>query len=134
VAATPLVQTEDGERLEPKPSSFKEKRDLQPAKHEDLASLRVDAVFPMECDLPPGLYRTLFTYRDAPLLKDAVLVVNADAAFLLTGTPVDAALRGQADVYSFFDDAEEDRDEDDEDDDGRISFDMLCPPDPDRNP
>ena len=119
-----LVQTEDGEPLPPKPSSFKAKRPLQPAALADLARLRVDAVYPVACGLPPGLYRTEFTYRDAPVLKSAVLNVTPDGAFLLTGFYVETPLQGPADVYAFFDE-DEDVEPDDDGDDGEISFMMF---------
>ncbi|HEX2093742.1 MAG TPA: hypothetical protein VHG28_15170 [Longimicrobiaceae bacterium] len=117
----PLVQTEDGEPLPQRLSSFKEKRTLRPAGLADVARLRVDAVFPVACDLPPGFYCTEFTYRDAPVLKAAVLNVTSDGAFLLTGAFIETPLQGQADVYSFFD---EDEDPDDEDPE-EISFEMF---------
>lgn len=119
----PQVQTEHGEILPDKPSSFKEKRALRVADVADLARLRVDAVFPVRCDLPPGLYCTEFTYRDAPVLKDAVLNVTPEGAFLLTGTFVDAEFQGKGDVYRFFDDDEEEIEE--EEDEGEISFAMF---------
>jgi len=118
-----LVRTEDGEPLPQKPSSFKEKRTLRPAGLADLARLRVDAVFPVGCDLPPGLYCTQFAYRDAHLVKEAVLNVTSAGAFLLTGAFVEMPMQGRDDVYSFFD--EEEDPEPDEGDGDEISFEMF---------
>jgi hypothetical protein len=118
----PLVQTEDGEPLPQQLSSFKQTRTLRPAGLADLARLRVDAVFPAACGLPPGFYCTEFTYRDAPVLKAAVLNVTSGGAFLLTGVFIDAPLQGKDDVYSFFEG--DDPEEDDRDGD-EISFEMF---------
>lgn len=123
LAAPPLAQTEEGEPLEPKPSSFKVKRALQPVGVGALVRLRVDAVFPAECGLPPGLYSTEFAYRDAPVLKTAVLNVTPHGAFLLTGVPVETPLQGKTDIYSFFDEPEDEVDDDGDDED--ISFEMF---------
>lgn len=123
LAAPPLAQTEEGEPLEPKPSSFKVKRALQPVGVGALVRLRVDAVFPAECDLPPGLYSTEFAYRDAPILKTAVLNVTPHGAFLLTGILVETPLQGKTDIYSFFDEPEDEADDDGDDED--ISFEMF---------
>jgi hypothetical protein len=106
------VQTEDGQRLPPLPSSFKEARPL-----------RVDTIYAVACDLPPGLYQTEFAYRDAPVLKAAVLNVTPEGAFLLAGCLVETPLQAKGDVYSFFD--EGDDPEDDAGDDDEISFEMF---------
>lgn len=124
LTAPVLVQTEDGEPLPQKPSSFKEKRALRPGTLADLARLRVDAVFPVRCDLPPGFYCTEFAYRDAHVLKEAVLNVTSEGAFLLTGTSVETPMQGRADVYCFFDQEDEDPDQDEGDSD-EISFEMF---------
>lgn len=123
LAEPALVQSEDGETLDPKPSSFKEKRPLHEAGVGDLAALRVDSIIPVQCDLPPGLYRTEFTYRDAPVLKTAVLTVTAEGSFLLVGTPVETPLQGKTDVYSFFDAGDDEPDDDEAEDE--ISFVMF---------
>jgi hypothetical protein len=126
LAIPPLVRTDDGAKLDLKPSSFKERRQLQPAAISDLAALKVEAVFPVRCDLQPGLYSTEFAYHGAHILKYAVLIVDEDAAFLLTGIRVDAPLQGPSDVYSFFEEEEpEDEGDGEEDDDGGLSFQMF---------
>lgn len=124
LAEPPIVQTQDGEVLEPKPSSFKEKRVLECALLSQLAKLRVESIIPAECEgLPPGVYKTEFAYRDAPLLKDAFLNVTPDGAFLLVGNSMETPLQGKADVYSFFDSDETEDDIDGEDED--LSFEMF---------
>ena len=118
----PLTITDDGEELAVKPSSFREKRELEPAGLEALARLRVDAVMPVECTLPVGFYSTRYTYHDGPVLKEAVLNVTPSGAFLLTGTAVEVPLQDRAQVYDFF---EPDACEAKPDDDDEISFQMF---------
>ena len=116
------VQAEDGQRLPPLASSFRETRPLRPAEIADLAGLRVDTVYAVVCDLPPGLYRTEFAYRDSPVLKTAVLNVTPEGAFLLAGCLVETPLQAKGDVYSFFDEGD---DPDEDGDDEEISFEMF---------
>lgn len=118
----PQVHTEDGQPLPLLPSSFKGTRPLRPAGIAELAALRVDTIYAVACDLRPGLYQTEFAYRDAAVLKAAVLNVTPEGAFLLAGTWVETPLQGKGDVYSFFD---EDEYPDEEQDDDEISFDMY---------
>lgn len=125
LATAPLTQTEEGELLDLKPSSYRVTRELTPAGIEVLARLRVDAVIPVKCEITPGFYTTEYSYHDAPQLKTAVLNVTADGAFLLTGTPVEAPLQGKNDVYNFFDDPESERDDSDEDGLDDLTFDMF---------
>lgn len=123
----PITETPDGEVLPTRVSSFKEKRDIRPAQIEDLARLRVTAIMPATCDsLPAGIYSTKFTYRDAPVLKDAILNITSDAAFLLVGTSIESPFQGTADVYNFFDGDGADDTEDDGDTEAEdLSFAMF---------
>jgi hypothetical protein len=118
----PITISDDGEELDIKPSSFREKRELEPAGLEALARLRVDAVMPVECTLAVGFYTTKYTYHDGPVLKDAVLNVTPAGAFLLTGTAVEVPLQDRAQVYDFF---EPDGRDAKPDDDDEISFEMF---------
>lgn len=116
----PVACDENGSPLPMHASSFKEARILTPAKWEELASFRAVKVMPAKCELPAGLYKTSFCYRDSVNLEDAFLVVRQDGAFLLAGETRLAPMQSKEEVYSFFE-----TDEQDSDDSEGLGFESL---------
>lgn len=118
-----MVHERDGQPAEPRPSSFKEARELALAEPGDEERLLVSAVYPVAPppDLAPGLYRTTFNYTAAVEANGALLRVAppGSPSFLLVGTFTDFLPVGQTVARDLFDAAAE---EDAEDDDTGFSF------------
>lgn len=111
LAESTVPSDENGVPLPIQTSSFKETRDITPAKWSDLAGFRALSVMPASCGLPAGVYRTKFTYRDSANLQDAFLIVKETEAFLLSGEIRETPLKGLAETYNFFESEEEESDD-----------------------
>jgi len=97
---------EDRSPLPILPSSYKTTRLLEDASPLDLINLKVRGVIPVECSLPMGLYKTLYSYWDSPILETAILNITPTHAFLLIGDPTDAPFLQKEETYSFFEEEE----------------------------
>lgn len=103
----------DGKPAEMYPSSFDCENPLEILPITALAGFNVIDIYPIEeIDLPPGLYRTQFSYRKNYFLKDAFLLVKSDETFLLTGEMKKTAFVGLTITYDFFDTNDEIESED----------------------
>lgn len=108
----PETCDESGAPLEIHTTSFKTTRAATPAQWTDLATFKTKSVMPAKCELPPGLYKTQFCYRDTTDIQDAFLIIKPEGeAFLLTGELANVPFRGKEETYDFFDVTETEEDE-----------------------
>lgn len=122
ISEKPNQCDENGNILATNITSFKEARPIAVAQWHELAAFKTETVMPAKSNLPPGLYRTQFCYRDSVTLHDAFLVVREDAGFLLTGELRTVPAAGREETYEFFDDGSSDDETEDEDE---MGFDSL---------
>ena len=112
-----------GEPVEPRASSFKEKRKLEPAEWVELEQFSVSAVYPVVVPegLSAGLYRSEFNYNSSVEVHSCLVLVKADhKGFLLVGSKLEFESLGKAISLDIFDAAESETE-----DDSEISFDMF---------
>jgi hypothetical protein len=113
--------TEEGAKAPVHQSSFTQARTLTPCGPEAMIGFKTKSFMAATCDLPPGFYKSTYTFRDSHELADAFLIVKADKeAFLLTGESTNIPMRGKEDPYDFFDNEENPEEGDEE-----ISFEMF---------
>lgn len=108
----------DGEKVEAKPASFKEARELEKVSLDALNEFAVEAVYPIESetDLAAGLYATTFNYTQSVEPKDCLILVEEEnQSYLLTGRRLEFSNVGKAVIYNLFDEGEEAEEEEDAD-------------------
>lgn len=112
-----------GEPVEPRQSSFKEPREVEPVGLDELQHFAVSMVYPLsEVDLEPGIYRTEFNYTASVETHPCLILVRATGpSFLLVGAPLEFTPLGKAVSYDLFDTEAEEA----EDDSGDFGFDMF---------
>lgn len=109
----PVVQQQEGQPVELKPSSFDVELPLEPVSMARLAEFQVSDVYPLAGEgLAAGLYRTEFNFRKSPQAKDALLLVRGAEAFLLVGVARRSTFLELSVAYDFFDAAAEAEDAD----------------------
>lgn len=111
----------DDQAAELKASSFDVQTPLQPVPMTELAAFQVSDVYPLIGDgLATGLYRGEFAYRKSYQLKDALVLVREDGAFLLVGAGKRSTFLELSVAYDFFDAEGETDDDGDE-----LDFSMI---------
>jgi hypothetical protein len=116
-----IVTELDGQVVPVQPSSFDQEAPLEEAPLKTLVGFNVQDVYPLEqMPLPPGLYRTQFSYRKACFFKEAFILVREADAFLLVGRMKNTTFVGLNVAYEFFD-AESDSAEESEE----LDFSMV---------
>lgn len=99
-----IVTEVDGKAVTSQPSSFDQESELVPVPLQALIAFNVSDVYPFEeIELPPGLYRTTFTYRKALQPKEAFVLVKENESYLLAGRLKRTAFVGLNVAYEFFD-------------------------------
>jgi hypothetical protein len=99
-----VVTEIEGKTAELLPSSFDQENKLEPAPLTALIGFHVRDSYPLSNSaLPPGLYRTTFSYRKSHQHQDALLLAKETEAWLLVGTFKLTTFVGQTVVYDFFD-------------------------------
>lgn len=93
-----------GHPVEIRPSSFDGVENLEPVPLETIARFVTSDVYPLGLTgLEPGVYQGNFNYRKSARPKDALVLVRADASFLLVGQLRSCPMVERTVTYEFFD-------------------------------